>query len=69
MEKSIYQVAEEAGCAFIRPFVFDDLMTGNRIEIQVSPRYSILKVNDREYFFVRETGEFDGTGMPVGGKT
>ena len=51
--------------AIIKPFTYDDSVTGNRIEISVSPFYSRLKVNDREYYFIRETGEFDGTAMPM----
>lgn len=49
----------------IRPFKLKDKVTGNSIEISVSPRYSKLKINEREYFFVKETGEFDGTATPM----
>ena len=51
--------------AIIRPIKHTDAVTGDRITISVSPYYSTLTVNDRSYYFVRETGEFDGTSMPV----
>jgi|GEM_PF-6696385 len=51
--------------AKIKPFTHKDLVTDNDIEISVSPQYSKLRINSREYYFERETGEFDGTGMPM----
>jgi hypothetical protein len=46
--------------AAIRPFLFNDPETGDIISVTVSDLYTTLRVNDREYFFIRETGEFDG---------
>jgi hypothetical protein len=46
--------------AIIKPFSFDDPETGDRIAVSVSDLYAKLSVNDREYYFIRETGEFDG---------
>jgi hypothetical protein len=46
--------------AIIEPFEYVDEVTGDRISVSVSPQYSKITVNDREYFFVRETGAFDG---------
>jgi len=46
--------------AVIQPFEYMDKETGNRIAVSVSPYYSKLTINNRDYFFVRETGEFDG---------
>ena len=51
--------------AEIKPGSYKDESTGNRIGISVSPYYSIVKVNDIEYYFKRETGEFDGYSMPT----
>ena len=51
--------------AEIKPGSYRDESTGNRIGISVSPNYSIVKVNDIEYYFKRETGEFDGYSMPT----
>ncbi len=48
--------------ASIQPFEYTDEVTGDKISISISPHYSKLCINKREYFFVRETGEFDGTG-------
>jgi hypothetical protein len=51
--------------AEIKPGSYRDESTGNRIGISVSPYYSIVKVNDIEYYFKRETGGFDGYSMPT----
>lgn len=48
----------------IAPFSYDDPETGDHIEVSVSPYYSKLTINKREYFFVLETGEFDGAATP-----
>ncbi len=47
--------------ALIRPFSYSDPETGDKIAVSVSDFYTKLSVNDREYFFVRENGTFDGT--------
>ena len=46
--------------AAIRPFEFSDEETGDNISVSVSNQYSMITVNQRTYYFVRETGEFDG---------
>ena len=51
--------------AIIRPFKYKDLVTGNKVEISVSPYFSKLTINEREYYFEKETGKFDGTAMPM----
>jgi hypothetical protein len=56
---------QRAALAVIRPFKFKDDLTGNTIRILVSPYYSKLIVNERVYYFIRETGEFDGVSHPV----
>ena len=53
--------------ARIKPFKSDDKLT-HKIAIQYSPYYSKLFVDDRVYYFNTETGEFDGTSIPMGGK-
>ena len=45
--------------AIIKPFACDDPETGDRIVISVSDFYTKLSVNDREHYFIRETGEAD----------
>jgi len=47
--------------ALIKPFTYEDPETGDRIAISVSDFYTKLSLNDRDYFFVRETGSFDGS--------
>lgn len=54
--------------ALIKPLVYDDLVTGNKIEVSLSEYYSRLKINEREYYFIRETSAFDGTAMPMKGE-
>ncbi len=51
--------------ARIKPFKYDDKLTRHKIAIQVSPYYSKLFVDDRAYYFNKETGEFDGTSIPT----
>ncbi len=50
--------------AFIQPFAYDDAETGDRIGVSVSDFYTKLSINGREYYFVRETGAFDGAASP-----
>jgi hypothetical protein len=52
--------SEQAEVATIRPFELVDPVTGDMIAVSLSPFYSTITVNQREYLFVRETGEFDG---------
>jgi len=52
--------------AAILPFTYYDPETGDKIRVSVSPYYSKMTVNRREYFFIRETGEFDGTATKIG---
>jgi hypothetical protein len=59
--RDLYQ---EFGCtATIRPFTHRDEVTGQTVSVTISPQYSILKVGDREYYFKRENGAFDGTAI------
>ncbi len=52
--------AKSVSAAVIQPFNYKDEVTGDTISVSVSPEYSKITVNHREYFFIRETGEFDG---------
>lgn len=54
--------------AFIKPFAYVDPETGDKIALSISDFYTKLSVNDREYYFVRENGTFDGpaTKKPTG---
>jgi len=54
--------------ARIKPFKYDDKLTGRKIAVQVSPYYSMLVVDDRVYYFNKESGELDGTSIPMGEK-
>ena len=59
--RDLYQ---EFGCtAVIRPFIHKDEVSGQTVSITISPQYSVLTVGDREYYFKRESGAFDGTAI------
>ena len=47
----------------IRPFTYKDEITGETVSVTISPQYSILTIGDREYYFKRESGAFDGTAI------
>jgi len=47
---------------FIRPFQYRDLNSGRLISVRTSPQYTILSIDGKELFFIRETGKFDGIG-------
>lgn len=49
----------------IQPIEIKDQVTGWVIKIKVSPFYSVLSIDNRSYYFIKETGEFDGTSMPM----
>jgi len=49
--------------AVIRPFTLKDEVTGQTVSVTISELYSILTVGDRQYYFKRESGAFDGTSI------
>ena len=60
----------------IKPFEHRDEDTGETVKIRTSPRYTILSVSGKEFFFERETGKFEGVGamsigdeLPINGYT
>jgi hypothetical protein len=55
--------------AKIKPFVFEDELIGHRIEVEVGLHFSILSIDDRCYYFEKETGKFDGTSVPMSEKS
>lgn len=58
-DKEIKEIAR------ISPFKYKDEITGNLIEFSISPYYSKLQINEREYYFKKDTGIFDGTAIPM----
>jgi hypothetical protein len=46
--------------ALIKPFRIYDKQVGRAVELRTSRHYSILTIGANEYYFVRETGKFDG---------
>ena len=51
--------------AKFKPFTYQDVATGHKIRIEVSPYYSKLSIGDTTYYFKKNTGEFDGTSFPI----
>ena len=60
--------ASKKKLAKIKPFRFNDKLTGNIIKVAVTSYYTVLSVNSRHYYFSLETGEFDGTSFEVNQK-
>lgn len=50
---------------FIRGIEYPDRVTGDYISIRVNKRFTVISVNNRDYYFRRLTGKFDGTGYVV----
>lgn len=46
----------------VRPFRHYDGATGQCVEIKISPFYTKLIVGEKEFFFSRESGNYDGFG-------
>ncbi len=49
--------------ATIRPFRYDDPEIGQTVALTLSPQYAVLEVGPRSYYFIRETGAFDGVSI------
>ncbi len=49
--------------ATVRPFRYDDPDTGQTVALSVSENYATLTVGSRSYYFIRETGAFDGVSI------
>jgi len=54
-----------AELAKIKPFEYEDALTGHKIAVKVSPFFYTLHIDDRVYYFTKETGELDGTSIPM----
>ena len=46
----------------IKPFEYEDWEQSLKVSLETSPRYTILSINGRRLYFLRESGRFDGTG-------
>ena len=47
--------------AVIREFEYVDPSTNETVYLSTGARYSVLHVGDKQFFFERATGRFDGT--------
>lgn len=46
----------------VQPMIYDDDLTGTHLEVRVSPLFTVVQINGRDYYFRRLNGVFDGTG-------
>jgi hypothetical protein len=46
----------------VRPVEIEDAVSGNRVAISVGPLFTKLSVGDRDYYFHRLNGRYDGSG-------
>jgi len=51
--------------AKIKPSEYENALTGHKLAVKVSPFYSTIHIDKRVYYFAKETGDFDGTSMPM----
>lgn len=47
---------------FVQPFRYYDGETGQVIQVRTSPRYTVLTVGEKDFYFFRESGKPDGIG-------
>ena len=50
----------------VRDCEIDDDVSGNKLQIHSSPRFTRISINGRDFYFDRLTGRFDGTGSGCG---
>ena len=50
---------------FVKPIEYADKFTGDYIRIRVGKWFTIISINNRDYWFRRITGKFDGTGYAM----
>ncbi len=68
-QRIVDAVRESIGRAFeafhvpakIREFEYVDQITNETVYLSTGARYSVLHVGDKQFFFERTTGRFDGT--------
>lgn len=53
--------------AVVRDADVTDAVSGTHLSIRVGPLFTRVTVNDRDFYFARRTGQFDGTGSSSNG--
>lgn len=49
---------------FIRPMeMYDELITHSLLQVRVTPLFTIVTVDGKDFYFYRISGKYDGTGM------
>ena len=61
-EKSGWVLEKLHSPAKIKEFEYVDPITNEAVYLSTGTRYSVLHVGDKQFFFDRVTGRFDGTG-------
>jgi hypothetical protein len=51
--------------ALIQPGSYTDPDSGESITVSVSSRYSKIRIAKRDWYFIRESGAFDGTSLEL----
>ena len=51
--------------ALLSPFRYYDGTTGQVVSLRTSPYYAILTVGSKDFYFIRESGKYDGFGESV----
>lgn len=63
---AIGRILEACGSpARIREFEYIDQETNETVYLSTGTRYSVLHVGDKQFFFERLSGRFDGTGTSL----
>ena len=65
VRRGIGRLANLAGLpGAVQAMTIDDAFAG-KVEIRVSPSFTVVSINGRDLYFWRLSGKFDGTGMCV----
>ena len=67
MKARIYRLLDRLGCpGIVRNFEYNDLVTGQHLELRLGTFFWHISIDGRDYYFRRLTGKFDGTGYCCG---
>ena len=50
---------------FVKPTKIYDRLTNTNLEVVLGGYFTIIKVNGKDFYFSRFSGEYDGSGMGV----
>jgi hypothetical protein len=58
--KSLFEKDYSLAC--VQPISFFDSAIGQQVGVHTTKGYLVITIGQREYFFCRESGEYDGYG-------